>query len=86
LNNFNLGLFKNIRVRESVTLQLRLEAFNAFNHPNPAVGFNAQANISGTLPIASGVVESAGTPTGFANNSAIEEAARAVQIGVKVIF
>jgi outer membrane receptor protein involved in Fe transport len=87
LNNWNLGLFKNIRIRESVTMQLRLEAFNAFNHPNPAVGFNAQENISGSLPIASGFVENAGLPSGgFANNSSIEEAARAVQIGIKVIF
>jgi hypothetical protein len=87
LNNWNLGLFKNLRIRESVHLQLRLEAFNAFNHPNPAVGFNAQTNISGALPIANGFVENAGlTNSGFANNSSIEEAARAVQIGVKVIF
>jgi outer membrane receptor protein involved in Fe transport len=86
LNNWNLGLFKNLRIRESVTMQLRLEAFNAFNHPNPAVGFNAQENISGTLPIAPGFVETAGAANGFAQNTAIEEAARAIQIGVKVIF
>jgi outer membrane receptor protein involved in Fe transport len=88
LNNWNLGLFKNIRVRESVTVQLRLEAFNAFNHPNPAVGFNAQTNITGALPIPNGFVEQAGAAngTGFGNNTNIEEAARAVQIGVKVIF
>jgi outer membrane receptor protein involved in Fe transport len=88
LNNWNLGLFKNIRVRESVSLQLRLEAFNAFNHPNPAVGFNAQTNISGALPIPNEFVEQAGLSAGngFANNSAIEEAAREIQIGIKVIF
>jgi hypothetical protein len=33
-NNFNLGVFKNVRITEKVRLQLRLEAFNAFNHPN----------------------------------------------------
>ena len=87
LNNFNLGLFKNIHLRESLNLQLRLEAFNAFNHPNPAVGFNAQTNISGVLPIPNFFVEQAGnTGASFAQNSGVEEAARAVQIGVKVIF
>ena len=88
LNNWNLGLFKNIRVRESINLQLRLEAFNAFNHPNPAIGFNAQTNITGALPIANAVVEQAGAAsgTGFANNTGIEQAAREVQIGVKIIF
>lgn len=33
-NNFNLGVFKNLKIKEKVRLQLRLEAFNAFNHPN----------------------------------------------------
>ena len=88
LNNWNLGLFKNLRVKESVTVQLRLEAFNAFNHPNPAVGFNAQTNISGALPIPNEFVEQAGLPAGngFSQNGAIEEAAREIQIGVKIIF
>jgi outer membrane receptor protein involved in Fe transport len=87
LNNWNLGLFKNIRIMESVTLQLRLEAFNAFNHPNPAAGFVAAPGSPVTgLPIGNILLETAGQPGGFANNSAIEESARAVQIGVKVIF
>lgn len=33
-NNINLGLFKNVKIKERLRLQLRLEAFNAFNHPN----------------------------------------------------
>jgi outer membrane receptor protein involved in Fe transport len=88
LNNWNAGLFKNIRIMESVTMQLRLEAFNVFNHPNPAVGFNAQTNITGALPIANPVVGTAGalSGSGFGNNTGIEEAARALQIGVKIIF
>jgi hypothetical protein len=32
--NLNLGLYKNTRVSEKVTLQLRLEMYNAFNHAN----------------------------------------------------
>jgi hypothetical protein len=34
----DLSLFKNARITERVTLQLRLEAENAFNHPNLGIG------------------------------------------------
>ncbi|MGH9632129.1 MAG: hypothetical protein ACRD7E_27810, partial [Bryobacteraceae bacterium] len=37
-HNTDLSLFKNIRVTERVTFQLRIEAENAFNHPNPGIG------------------------------------------------
>lgn len=33
---WDLSLFKNIQVRESMKFQIRGEAFNAFNHPNPS--------------------------------------------------
>lgn len=32
--NWDMGLAKNIAVRESISLQLQLEAFNVFNHPS----------------------------------------------------
>jgi carboxypeptidase family protein len=32
LNNWDLSLFKNIRIREKLDLQFRAEAYNAFNH------------------------------------------------------
>jgi hypothetical protein len=34
----DLSLFKNLRISERITLQLRLEAENAFNHPNLGIG------------------------------------------------
>ena len=43
LENFDLSLFRNIRLLERATLQFRAEAFNAFNHVN----FNAPvANVN----------------------------------------
>ena len=33
INNFDASLFKNIRPREGMRLQLGLETFNLFNHP-----------------------------------------------------
>ena len=32
LNNWDLSIFKNFRFSESISLQFRAEAFNAFNH------------------------------------------------------
>ena len=32
IDNFDLAILKSLRLKESVTLQFRLEAFNAFNH------------------------------------------------------
>ncbi len=32
INNFDISLFKNVRIRERVTAQFRLENFNALNH------------------------------------------------------
>ncbi len=41
--NLDLSLFRTFPLRESLSLQLRVEALNAFNHPNYA---NPNANIS----------------------------------------
>jgi hypothetical protein len=32
--NWDMGLFKNVRIREGLTMELRAEAFNALNHVN----------------------------------------------------
>ncbi|HEV2802877.1 MAG TPA: TonB-dependent receptor [Pyrinomonadaceae bacterium] len=42
--NFNASLLKNTRLSERINLQLRLEAFNLFNHPN----FNLPDNFLGS--------------------------------------
>lgn len=34
MQNWDMSLFKNIPLRERYSIQLRLEAFNVFNHPN----------------------------------------------------
>lgn len=70
INNFNLGVFKNLRITERARLQLRLEAFNALNHPN------------GGLP--DFFVDDAGTT--FNEVGEITFGRRIIQIGAKIIF
>ncbi|MGC2638203.1 MAG: TonB-dependent receptor plug domain-containing protein, partial [Acidobacteriaceae bacterium] len=78
IENFTLGLYKNTNLGEKVTFQLRLEAFNAFNHPqfyaDPVLepGGNVSVNNardSGQL----GLIGAAAQP-------------RILQIGGKIVF
>jgi hypothetical protein len=80
VNQANLGIFKNNRISERVNLQLRLEIFNVFNHPNPGFGYIA----AGLTAIPDRFIDDAGTT--FNNTSDEEMTARAMQIGVRVIF
>jgi hypothetical protein len=81
LDQLNLGLFKNIKIKERVQLQLRAEAYNFLNHPNPGYGVNG----AGYLP--DFFVEDAGIPlSSFAQNSDIEKARRVLQFGIRLSF
>ena len=49
INNWDIALFKNMPIREQVSLQFRAEAYNAFNHTqfaalDTAARFDAQGN------------------------------------------
>ncbi len=80
-NQLNMSLFKNIKVYERLTVQLRGEAFNVLNHPNPGFGVSA----GGYLPNIN--VNTAGTPTaGFGENEDIALARRVIQVGLRIIF
>jgi hypothetical protein len=50
IQNFDAGLFRDVAIRERQTLELRAEAFNAFNHPNFALpGANASSGTFGVI-------------------------------------
>jgi Carboxypeptidase regulatory-like domain len=81
INNFDLALFKNLGfLHESAHLQLRLEAFNALNHPqfypNPALSQYA----AGGTTVDTNVNDAA---FGQVNGASF---GREVQLGAKIVF
>jgi hypothetical protein len=78
LNNLNLGIFKNIKIKENFRLQFRMEMFNALNHPNPGLG-----TISGTA-VPDIFIDDAGST--YARHDEIELARRGIQFGLRIVF
>jgi hypothetical protein len=74
--DFDMSLFKTTQIRDSLALQIRIESFNVFNHPNlgmPSTSFSPGANglnASGTF----GTITSTGTDN------------RDVQLAARLIF
>jgi hypothetical protein len=83
--NFDLSAFKTTTIRDRIKLELRLEAFNAFNHVNlgmPNTSFGAGPPADATNPTAEGgsnTNSSFGTITSAASP-------RNVQLGAKLVF
>jgi len=88
LQDWDKSLFKNISIKEKARIQLRLEAFNAFNHTewgglNTAITFNSAGQIT-NLPTQLG---GTGGRFGFgALNSIRAGSQRILQIGAKLNF
>jgi hypothetical protein len=78
INETDLSLFKNIVITESLRVQLRLEAFNVFNHTNFEFFNTVAAWEDFNSPTTFGRVTTAlsdGNPTG-----------RVLQLGAKIYF
>ena len=80
VDNWNLSLFKNTRISERVNTQLRLEAFNVFNHTQ-------FLGVSTTLPLG----QNPSTPVTAASAGTVGQITSArdprnVQLGLKVYF
>jgi len=82
LNLINGGVFKNIRMKENLTVQLRLEVFNLFNHPNAGYG------VAGGSSLPDNVIEDvgAGASSTFQNFGEITHSYRRLQLGIRIIF
>ena len=76
-----MSVFKRINLFENVKLELRAEAFNVLNHPNPGFGVAA----GGYLPSIN--IGTAGNATSaFAEHGDISLANRVVQVGFRFVF
>jgi outer membrane receptor protein involved in Fe transport len=79
--NLDAGAYKSIRFTERMSLQLRLEAYNVFNHSNLYVNQNSAVTIGG----AGFITASYGVPVNALVDGAVQEN-RNVQLGAKLIF
>lgn len=100
MQNWDMSLFKNIPMGERYSIQLRLEAFNAFNHANfqdKNFGVNSNGPWQWTYNTPAGggsntpnvtVSKSSnwGTPSDTYNSSGGPGGFRVVQLGAKFIF
>jgi len=80
-NQLNLSLFKNIRVNERIRIQLRAEAINALNHPNPGFGTGSGNAIPQIALTNAGVKFNA-----YGENTDITMARRVVQFALRITF
>jgi len=83
LNHINASLFKNIKMKENLSVQLRMDVFNLFNHGDSGYG-----NTGAGASIPDNSVENAGSNVGatFQNNQEITHSFRRLQFGLRVIF
>jgi hypothetical protein len=86
LNQLNIGIFKNTKVRENVRLQLRAELFNALNHPNPGFGVAGESDLPDTTVEDAGNAPGLGTFNAFNDRRAMTLSSRRVQFGIRLTF
>ena len=93
--NFDMALFKNFPIHESISMQFRVEAFNIFNHTQWASN-NGTASTTGSGGVANNTIScyggtnnSAADPACLGNGFLQPEAAhnpRILQFGLKLLF
>ena len=84
LNQINMGIFKNTRIKERFTLQLRLEAFNVFNHPNPGYGLDSAPATFNNGAVPDNNLQDAGIS--FMDPKQVEYNRRIIQLGIRFVF
>jgi hypothetical protein len=83
-NQLNMGVIKTIKVFEGLRIQLRGEAFNILNHPQPGIG---SAVTGGTTHLPNISVNNAGqSGARFGDTTDQTFARRVVQVGLRIAF
>ena len=61
--NSDLSVFKDFKIRESKTVQFRMQAFNFLNHPNKQFQYNGNQDVhlNFTVPGSSGAISTTNT-------------------------
>ena len=68
MQDWDMSLFKNIPIKEKYSIQLRLEAYNTFNHPNfndKNMGYSVNGPQEWAYPAQAGSGPMSGYPTSF---------------------
>jgi len=86
LNQLNIGIFKNTKIRENVRLQLRAELFNALNHPNPGFGVAGGDSLPDTTVEDAGNIPAPAAFNAFNDKRAISLSSRRIQFGIRLTF
>ena len=79
INNWDISLYKNTRITERVSAQLRVETFNTFNHTQWS---SVNGNINVPNPSTAVTASTAGS-SGQVNNT---RDPRSIQLGIKLLF
>ncbi len=91
--NFDMGVFKRFRIRESKSVEFRAEAFNVFNHPqwtgvnNTSCGYvtDSGSASSGSNDCVNGNADAGEAPTNFLHPANVH-IPRIGEFGLKFIF
>jgi hypothetical protein len=93
--DFDLALYKNFQPLEKLRVQFRLDAFNAFNHPNFrgdlinttfGSGYNIACGNAPCSPTNNLITNTTFTGTNTFGQSTLTKGGREIQYGIKFIF
>jgi hypothetical protein len=87
--NSDLSVFKDFKIRETKTIQFRMQAFNWLNHPNKQFNYNGNnqdTHLDFTVPNGNGAFSGTNTNTNTSGFPAWAVGNRSVEFALKFFF